>query len=531
MSTTPKTTAPLALTRLSTSLIAYCLLAVSLAFIALHLFVYQNQQHMEQQRAEFITEILSLKLAKPVAMSNNRELISVAQNQLHDTHINKLCIYDATGNLIPLYENSLVNRQCPINTVRTPLARQKGWHHRPLILNTNTLGTIWVYTPRQPWLEWVTTQFGIIGLFFGLLIIIALWMHYHLNMLIIAPLKAISTHLETADIDQDVTIPKQLVARHPLGGFTQVLHDRITAINTHNDQLKEIAFNDPLTGLPNRRHFWEHLTVSVHRLKRTHKPIAVLLVDLDGFKAVNDRLGHEIGDALLTEVARTMRTCLRQEDFLARLGGDEFTLVLRDCDDPVVPKRIAQKILHALDRTFTIEGEDIRIGASIGIAMAPFDGRETHELTRMADKAMYLAKRRGKSRFAFWSESLNQFSDNLAHDESIILQAIEHNALNLQLVPQHDFSAQRSIVGIEAVTTLRHDASTPHLSRSVEEVIMQSDNAKLLLRYHSWLFKEISTLISRWKANPRYHKTLLPLTVQLAPHKLQLTCCVHAYKE
>jgi diguanylate cyclase (GGDEF)-like protein len=310
----------------------------------------------------------------------------------------------------------------------------------------------------------------------------------------------------------------------------------LSSLKTHQDTLKEIAFKDPLTGLPNRRHFWDHLSVCLHSHKRNQRPFALMVIDLDGFKSVNDRLGHEAGDILLTQVSQTLRASIRQEDFLARLGGDEFTLILRDCDDPMTPKRIAKNITNALDRTFSLAGEEVQVGASIGIAMAPEDSRDAHELTRLADKAMYIAKRQVNKRYAFWQEALNELCDNLAHDEDIVMQALDQQALSIRLAPQHRFSKSQQIVGAQAFPSFTHADKEQAfagqtLSRTIEEVIMQSDSPTLILRYHQWFFAELSQLIQHWKKTPGLANALLPITLQLAPDKLQLTHFVNAFKD
>ena len=167
--------------------------------------------------------------------------------------------------------------------------------------------------------------------------------------------------------------------------------------------LKHLATHDPLTLLPNRTLFYDHLNHSLQLAHRNHTRLAVLFLDLDGFKTVNDLLGHAKGDLLLQQVAQRLKNALRKSDLVSRLGGDEFAFVLENLRSPHDVARVAEKILEALARPFLVEGQELSISGSVGIALFPEDGDEPRNLLRHADAAMYRVKGQGKQHFQFFS--------------------------------------------------------------------------------------------------------------------------------
>lgn len=190
-------------------------------------------------------------------------------------------------------------------------------------------------------------------------------------------------------------------------------HDEIhlcTVVDVSENERKEqelmhLAFHAPLTGLPNRALLMERLQQELLHAKRDSSFLAVLFLDLDGFKDVNDQLGHEAGDELLQAVGQRFRGCCREVDTVARLGGDEFVFVLTALHSATTAKLIANNILESINRAFLLRDETIKIGASIGIALYPDDHSEAALLIKHADQAMYLAKQQGKNRIVFASEN------------------------------------------------------------------------------------------------------------------------------
>jgi diguanylate cyclase (GGDEF)-like protein len=167
--------------------------------------------------------------------------------------------------------------------------------------------------------------------------------------------------------------------------------------------MRNMAYHDSLTGLPNRILFNDRLEMALSKIKRSKKKIAVLFIDFDGFKKINDNLGHSVGDALLKAVGRRLKSCLRQEDTVARLGGDEFVLILPEINSRDAAAILATKLLETIRSAFMIEGNEVKITLSIGISLFPDNGDTVKILVKRADEALYLAKSKGRDCYQFYN--------------------------------------------------------------------------------------------------------------------------------
>jgi len=184
--------------------------------------------------------------------------------------------------------------------------------------------------------------------------------------------------------------------------FTGMLRD-VSEQRLAQQRIEQLAHYDALTHLPNRSLFFDRLGQAIMMAKRNQRSIALLYIDLDGFKLVNDTLGHHIGDLLLVQVAERLRLCVRESDTLARLGGDEFTLILNDTHGREAVAMVANKVIESIAVPFELEGHAVHIGVSVGIAHYPDDAEVEDALLIVADKAMYAAKAAGKSTYRFGS--------------------------------------------------------------------------------------------------------------------------------
>ncbi|TCS72953.1 PAS domain S-box-containing protein/diguanylate cyclase (GGDEF)-like protein [Sulfuritortus calidifontis] len=181
------------------------------------------------------------------------------------------------------------------------------------------------------------------------------------------------------------------------------MHDDITAMKEAEARIHRIAHHDALTGLSNRILFKDRLKQALRLAKRNKEALALLYIDLDRFKPVNDTLGHAVGDMLLKAVAKRLRRCVRDSDTVSRLGGDEFTVILPTINQADDAGKVAMKIIQALEKPFSIQGHEIRIGSSIGIAIYMRDSDNAGDLMQMADAAMYVAKTEGRNTYRFYA--------------------------------------------------------------------------------------------------------------------------------
>ena len=225
----------------------------------------------------------------------------------------------------------------------------------------------------------------------------------------------------------------------------------ITERKAAEEKIKQLAFYDPLTQLPNRRLLLERLKHSIEVERREGKQLALLMLDLDRFKAVNDNLGHLAGDELLQQVATRITARLREVDVVARLGGDEFIILLEDITHPENAARIAEDIVADLSKPFQLsQSDDVRIGVSIGISLYPQHGDSPEILMGNADTALYQAKERGRGCFAYFSEELTFAARERIALETQLRQAIDQQELRVFYQPQIDIASGR-IIGAEAL--------------------------------------------------------------------------------
>ena len=241
--------------------------------------------------------------------------------------------------------------------------------------------------------------------------------------------------------------------RELIGGV--VTFRDITDVKRRTHELEKRAQYDELTGLANRSSFTEHLSRAVGRSQRKSTPLAVLFIDLDRFKSVNDTLGHDIGDAVLVEVAGRLKKHLRIGDFSGRWGGDEFVVCLEDFGEMSNAAAAAQKLLLVLSEKYEVGRSEVYATPSIGIALCPDSGTEAGRLIKAADVAMYEAKKRGGGRFQYYSDALNT---KLAQREELevgLRHALVRNEFVLHYQPRIDLSSGR-LIGLEALLRWQH---------------------------------------------------------------------------
>ncbi|EME71469.1 signal transduction protein [Paramagnetospirillum caucaseum] len=238
--------------------------------------------------------------------------------------------------------------------------------------------------------------------------------------------------------------------RYFIGSFSDIT-EQVEA----QRHILRLAHYDVLTDLPNRVLFQDRLERAVVHALRHDRQAALLFLDLDGFKKVNDTMGHRAGDELLKEVAVRLRGCVRMTDTIARLGGDEFTVILDEISAAGDAALVAEKILAALQTPIAIDGREVFIGTSIGISLFPVDGRSGDELLKHADTAMYQAKAAGKGRFNFYSAEMTKREEHRLELEMALRQALEEGQFLVHYQPKKNIAANR-VSGFEALVRWQH---------------------------------------------------------------------------
>jgi len=229
----------------------------------------------------------------------------------------------------------------------------------------------------------------------------------------------------------------------------------ITERKRAEEELRHLANYDTLTGLPNRTLFGDRLIQALRHANRHDQMLALLFLDLDHFKKINDSFGHGVGDMLLQAVSKRLVDTLRDEDTVARLGGDELIVLLENLESPQQAAHVATKLLAGMEEAFVLEGHEVRISLSIGISLFPEDGLDDRALLKNADTAMYHAKSEGRNNFQFYTETMNVRAFELLKLENALRKAIELDQLVLRYQPQFDIRSG-TMVGVEALVRWEH---------------------------------------------------------------------------
>ncbi len=271
--------------------------------------------------------------------------------------------------------------------------------------------------------------------------------------------------------------------------------NRLTvALNELNRQQQYLATHDELTGLPNRQLLYDRLGQTIARSERYNYRFALIFLDLDSFKAINDSLGHHLGDELLTISAQRLSSCIRETDTVARLGGDEFSLILTRIPSIDMAANVCQEILDVLASPFMLNDNEYYISASTGIAIYPDDGQDAKTLLRNADTAMYSAKEQGRNKYKFYTHGMNATSYRRLTLASNLRRAVENNEFVLHYQPIIQREAQR-ILGVEALVRWQHPdfgLLTPN------EFITFAEENGLIIPLGQWIIKEACHQLGRW---------------------------------
>ncbi|MEZ5529961.1 MAG: EAL domain-containing protein [Porticoccaceae bacterium] len=288
---------------------------------------------------------------------------------------------------------------------------------------------------------------------------------------------------------------------------------RLIQANKVEKHVKQLAYHDPLTGLPNRTHLMQQLRLMLNRAQLEEKQVAILFLDLDRFKMINDTLGHDAGDLLLKAVSERIRRCVRSQDFIARLGGDEFTVVLEGVTDLETVSKIAAKICDALSQPFVFLQQKMFVTTSIGISVFPQDGQDIGALMKHADSAMFRAKEQ-RNNYCFYVEGMEDEIARRMEIERELRHAVDADELVLFYQPKIDV-ASGELMGVEALIRWQHPR---HGFISPDMFIPMAEETGLINQVSDWVMHTACRQLKQWQ----HQGYQLQMAVNLSGKDVQL---------
>lgn len=268
---------------------------------------------------------------------------------------------------------------------------------------------------------------------------------------------------------------------------------RLIKANKAEKHVKRLAYHDPLTSLPNRVNLMRHLPLVVEQAAAENYKFAILFLDLDRFKMINDTMGHDVGDLLLKAVADRIRNCVRDQDFIARLGGDEFTIVLEKIKSAETAAKVAEKICESLNQPFVFMRKKMFVTTSIGISIFPDNGGDVTDLIKHADSAMFKAKEK-RNDYCFYQTGMEAEIAERLEMERELRQAIERHELRLFYQPKVDFATGK-LIGAEALVRWEH----PQEGIIAPNVFIPlAEESGLINKLSDWVLEEGARQLRAW---------------------------------
>lgn len=459
-----------------------------------------------QKKARTLSGMLAESLDSALMFDDVKAAQEVLGSLRSVPDVGYAAIYDKSGRLFASYAraNEPISPPATFDPSQQGLTALSGHLSKTYLLpilgvapERAQIGTITMHMDLSEAYSEIFKQIGIILLIGLFILAVASTLLTELQKSITQPLLALTDVMrkvkdgdfsERADpSSQDETGELASVFNHmvdELSNREHSLHQELKERRRIEERLSEIAHFDPITHLPNRLSFENQIERVLLNHKYEDSKFALMYIDLDNFKYVNDTFGHHVGDLLLARTGERLRKSLRRADFIARLGGDEFVVIMSDFTDDSIINDVAGKILTALKTPFSLEGREVFVGASIGITICPTNGKDSETLKRQADSAMYLAKNLGKNTFQFYQEELSLTQRNRISIEASLRRSLENDEIVVYYQPILEIAAGK-IVGFEALarwarqdgTVVRPDEFIP----LAEEIGLINDIGKFVL--------------------------------------------------
>ena len=423
-------------------------------------FVLYDRSNSQREAAEHL-----VTLGKIIAGNSNAAVTfydATSANEVlktldHEPDIQCACTYDVSRNLLAHYQKQVVET-CPkisIGDQKTAITSTGATYFQVILLNDSPVGFLYLESnlagmkDRRRHFVTIALEYLLISL------VVAIAVGLLLQRWITRPIVELASVIQGVTDSGDYSLRAAQKGTDEIGRLVAGFNLMLSEIKNGQEKLQNQALTDELTKLPNRRLFADRLRHALVAASRNQCIVALIYLDLDGFKLVNDTLGHSVGDKLLCEIAVRLRRRVRASDTFARIGGDEFTVVAEGLHNREGAELIARDLLAEFGTPFSVDGHELSLTASLGISTFPNDAADPEQLIRQADTAMYVAKATGKNKFATFSYEFGDAVQERMELETQLRRATDRQELRVHFQPEFEASAHR-LVRFEALVRWQH---------------------------------------------------------------------------